>query len=46
MTAAMAAIYPIHAEKRVDQYMPLAYSFSMQTGVETQMFLRSDEQIV
>jgi hypothetical protein len=43
MAAAMAATYPFYAEKRVDQYMPLAYSFSMQTVVETPIYLRSDE---
>ena len=45
MTAAKAAIYPFYAEKRVDQYMPLAYSFSMQTVVETPMFLRAAEDL-
>jgi hypothetical protein len=45
MAAAMAAIYPFYAEKRVDQYMPLAYSFSMQTVVETPMFLRAAEDL-
>ena len=45
MVAAMAAIYPFYAEKKVDQYMPLAYSFSMQTVVETPMYLRAAEAI-
>ena len=45
MAAAMAAIYPFCAENRVDQYMPLAYSFSMQTVVETPMFLRAAEDL-
>ena len=41
----MAAIYPFYAEKRVDQYMPLAYSFSMQTVVETPMYLRAAKDL-
>jgi hypothetical protein len=41
----MAATYPFYAEKRVDKCMPLAYSFSMQTVVETPMFLRAAEDL-
>ena len=33
------------SERRVDQYMPLAYSFSMQTVVETPMYLSAAEAI-
>jgi hypothetical protein len=46
MAATMAATCAFYAEKRIDRYMPMAYSFSMQTVVETPMCLRSDEQIV
>ena len=45
MAATMAANYPFDPEKRIDQYMPLAYSFSMQTVVETPMYLRAAEAI-
>jgi hypothetical protein len=45
MAAAMVATYPYYAEKRLDQCMPLAYSFSMQTVVETPMYLRAAEDL-
>ena len=45
MAAEMAAIYPFYAENRVDQYMPLAYSFLMQTVVETPTYLRAAEDL-
>ena len=45
MAATIAPTYPFKAEKTVDQYMPLAYSFSMQTVVETPMYLRAAEDL-
>jgi hypothetical protein len=45
MAAAMAATFPFYAEKKVDRCVPLAYSFSMQTVVETPMYLRAAEAI-
>jgi retron-type reverse transcriptase len=45
VAAAMAATYPYYAEKRLDQCMPLAYGFSVQTVVETPMFLRAAEDL-
>jgi hypothetical protein len=45
MAAAMTATYPLYTEKRVDHYMPLAYSFSMQTVVETPIYLRAAEDL-
>ena len=38
-------VWAYNAEKRIDFYMPLAYSFSMQTVVETPMYLRAAEAI-
>jgi hypothetical protein len=36
-------MYKMH--KRIDRYMPLAYIYSMQTVVETPMFLRTAQAI-
>jgi hypothetical protein len=38
-------VWAYSAEKKIDDYMPLAYSLSMQTVVETPMYLRAAEAI-
>lgn len=39
------AIYPSYIQKKIENYMPLAYSFPMQTVVETPTYLRAAEDL-